>query len=59
MAGTPMIDDTAAAIVHGVSAIERATIRRVSLRLLPFLFVLYICGHKRAGVCSVRGARIE
>lgn len=28
---------------HDESALARATLRRVSLRLLPFLFVLYVC----------------
>ena len=45
MTGTLTVDDTTAAVAPDDSAIGRATIRRVSLRLLPFLFVLYICAH--------------
>ena len=42
MTASTTVEGAAIAVAHDDTALARATIRRVSLRLLPFLFVLYV-----------------
>ncbi len=42
MTASTTVEGAGIAVAHDDTALARATIRRVSLRLLPFLFVLYV-----------------